>query len=100
MKELSIMELKRKEEVFEVSFNDDVKRMIKRDLIIKALCKCPYEAEECINRNTKDRNKCNSLWNIRFAGKCPFYTDFREMEKELFDEEYRKETEENDELSR
>lgn len=94
MKELTIEELKRKEEVLEVSFNDDVKRMINRDLITMKLCKCPYDAEECINRNTKDRNKCNCLWNIRFAGKCPFYKDFREMEKELFDEEYRKENDE------
>lgn len=94
MKELTIDELKRKEEVFELSLNDEVKRMIKRDLITKKLSKCPYDAEECINRNTKDRSKCNCLWNIRFARECPFYKDFREMEKELFDEEYRKENDE------
>ena len=85
MKELTDEQLKDKKLIFNEIMFIEVLEAIKRDEEKGTLNRCPFEAEECINRNTNQRDKCNCLDNIVELKRCPFYKDYRDIIRELWD---------------
>lgn len=84
MKELNDDQLQEKELIFNEIMHIEIIDAIKRDEEKGTLHKCPYECEECINMNTRQRDRCNALENIDKNKRCRFYKDYRDILKELW----------------